>query len=84
MLEKNIIQSINDETLINPSLNTNYFNITSAKKYWSSTTLPNQLKIPIIIAGGAGKPIHFKELLIQIIYYLSNLNFFISRRFKMH
>ena len=36
------LQSINDETLINPSLNTNYFNITSAKKYWSSTTLPNQ------------------------------------------
>ena len=36
------LRSINDETLINPSLNTNYFNITSAKKYWSSTTLPNQ------------------------------------------
>jgi hypothetical protein len=36
------LQSINDETLINPSLNTNYFNINGAKKYWSSTTLPNQ------------------------------------------
>ena len=36
------LQSINDETLINPSLNTNFFSVTSAKKYWSSTTLPNQ------------------------------------------
>ena len=36
------LQSINDETLINPSLKTNFFSVTGAKKYWSSTTLPNQ------------------------------------------
>ena len=36
------LQSINDETLINPSLNTNFFSVVIAKKYWSSTTLPNQ------------------------------------------
>jgi hypothetical protein len=36
------LQSINDESRINPSLNTNYFNAGGAKKYWSSTTLPNQ------------------------------------------
>lgn len=36
------LQSINDESSINPSLNTAYFNTGSAKKYWSSTTLPNQ------------------------------------------
>lgn len=37
------LQSINDETRIKPSLNTQYFNISSTKKYWSSTTLPNQI-----------------------------------------
>ncbi len=36
------LQSINDESRINPSLNTAYFNTGNAKKYWSSTTLPNQ------------------------------------------
>lgn len=36
------LQSINDESRINPSLNTTYFNVGNAKKYWSSTTLPNQ------------------------------------------
>lgn len=36
------LQSINDESLINPSLNTNYFIVSGVKKYWSSTTLPNQ------------------------------------------
>lgn len=36
------LQSINDEGLINPSLNTSYFSAGTAKKYWSSTTLPNQ------------------------------------------
>ena len=36
------LQSINDETLINPSVNTNFFTLTGAKRYWSSTTLPNQ------------------------------------------
>lgn len=35
------LQSINDESLINPSLNINYFSTGNAKKYWSSTTLPN-------------------------------------------
>lgn len=37
------LQSINDETLINPSLNPSFFSVASAKKYWSSTTLPNQI-----------------------------------------
>lgn len=36
------LQSLNDESLINPSLNTNYFTVAGAKKYWSSTSLPNQ------------------------------------------
>ena len=36
------IHSINDESLINPSLNTNYFSNAVIGKYWSSTTLPNQ------------------------------------------
>lgn len=36
------LQSINDEKLINPSLNKNFFSVTNAKKYWASTTLPNQ------------------------------------------
>lgn len=36
------LQSINDETVINPSINKNFFSITAANKYWSSTTLPNQ------------------------------------------
>ena len=36
------LESINDESLINPSVNTNYFNTIGVKKYWSSTTLPNQ------------------------------------------
>jgi hypothetical protein len=37
------LQSINDEVIINPSLNTNYFNVPGDQKYWSSTTLPNQV-----------------------------------------
>jgi uncharacterized protein DUF1566/type IX secretion system substrate protein len=36
------LQSINDESLINPSLDTNFFSTTGQNKYWSSTTLPNQ------------------------------------------
>ena len=36
------IQSINDELLSNPSINPSYFGFTTAKKIWSSTTLPNQ------------------------------------------
>jgi len=36
------LQSINDESLINPSLSTTYFTVSGANKYWSSTTLPNQ------------------------------------------
>ncbi|MEI6021857.1 MAG: DUF1566 domain-containing protein [Bacteroidota bacterium] len=36
------IQSINDEKRINPSVNTGYFSNIGIKKYWSSTTLPNQ------------------------------------------
>ena len=34
--------SINDETLINPSLDANFFNVFNAQKYWSSTSLPNE------------------------------------------
>jgi hypothetical protein len=37
------LQSINDEKLVNPSINKIYFDVTAAKKYWSSTTLPNQV-----------------------------------------
>lgn len=37
------LQSINDEGLIEPSINTNYFSNIGVKKYWSSTTLPNQI-----------------------------------------
>lgn len=37
------LQSINDEKLINPSLNLSFFNVINSKKYWSSTTLPNQI-----------------------------------------
>lgn len=36
------LQSINIESLTNPSLDQNYFSVTSANKYWTSTTLPNQ------------------------------------------
>jgi hypothetical protein len=36
------LQSINDETLINPSINTLFFAISNGRKFWSSTTLPNQ------------------------------------------
>jgi len=36
------LHSINDETLINPSVNQTFFNGVTVKKYWSSTTLPNQ------------------------------------------
>jgi hypothetical protein len=36
------LQSINDETIINPSINTSYFSTSNINKYWSSTTLPNQ------------------------------------------
>jgi hypothetical protein len=35
------MQSINDESLINPSINTNFFTNAIIGKYWSSTTLPN-------------------------------------------
>ena len=37
------LQSINEETLINPSLNRTYFDVNSSSKYWSSTSLPNQI-----------------------------------------
>ena len=36
------LQSINDERIINPSVSTTYFNTIGIKKYWSSTSLPNQ------------------------------------------
>ncbi len=36
------LQSINDESLINPSVSTVYFNGMKAAFFWSSTTLPNQ------------------------------------------
>ncbi len=36
------LQSINDETTVNPSVNTAFFGSIGVKHYWSSTTLPNQ------------------------------------------
>ena len=36
------LQSLNDETLSNPSANTTYFTTIGVKNYWSSTSLPNQ------------------------------------------
>ncbi len=37
------LQSLNDETRINPSVNTTFFSSIGIKNYWSSTTLPNQV-----------------------------------------
>ena len=36
------LQSIQDNTAINPALNTNYFNVFGRKKFWSTTTLSNR------------------------------------------
>jgi hypothetical protein len=36
------IQSISEVGFINPSVNTNFFTISGTKKFWSSTSLPNQ------------------------------------------
>ena len=36
------LRSLNDETLIQPSMNKTVFPSASVNKYWSSTTLPNQ------------------------------------------
>ncbi|MFN8308822.1 MAG: DUF1566 domain-containing protein [Chitinophagales bacterium] len=36
------LQSLNDESRINPSLNTSYFPLSTSVKYWSSTSLRNQ------------------------------------------
>jgi len=36
------LQSLNNETIINPSINTTYFSNIGINKYWSSSTLPNQ------------------------------------------
>lgn len=36
------VQSINDESLINPSINQTYFSGVNVNHYWSSTSLPNQ------------------------------------------
>ena len=36
------LQSINDEKLVNPSVSTVFFSTIGVKKYWSSTSLPNQ------------------------------------------
>lgn len=37
------LQSLNDETVIAPSVTSPYFQNLGVKKYWSSTTLPNQI-----------------------------------------
>ena len=37
------LQSLNDETKSNPSVNTTYFATIGVKNYWSSTSLPNQI-----------------------------------------
>jgi hypothetical protein len=39
------LQSINDETIINPSINTAFFTVSGPHHYWSSTSLPNQTTI---------------------------------------
>jgi len=36
------LQSISEVDLNNPSVNTNFFSISGIKKFWSSTSLPNQ------------------------------------------
>jgi Protein of unknown function (DUF1566)/Secretion system C-terminal sorting domain len=36
------LQSISDEKLVNPSVSTTFFPAIGIKKYWSSTSLPNQ------------------------------------------
>lgn len=36
------LQSLQDNSVINPALNTNFFNIFGRKKFWSSTTLSNK------------------------------------------
>ncbi len=36
------LQSLNDESVVNPSVNGTYFGALGIKKFWSSTTLPNQ------------------------------------------
>lgn len=36
------LRSINNEKLSNPSIDTAFFKVINNKKYWSSTTLPNQ------------------------------------------
>ena len=36
------MQSVNDESIITPSVSISYFPSIGVKKYWSSTTLPNQ------------------------------------------
>ena len=36
------LQSLNNESFISPSLDTNFFKITGNKQIWSSTTLPNK------------------------------------------
>lgn len=36
------LQSLNDESKVNPSVNATYFSSLGVKKYWSSTSLPNQ------------------------------------------
>lgn len=35
------LESLNDETLINPSVNKNVFQVNTPARYWSSTSLPN-------------------------------------------
>ncbi len=37
------LQSLNDETKSNPSVNTTFFATIGSKNYWSSTSLPNQI-----------------------------------------
>lgn len=36
------LQSLNDESVVSPSVNATYFGALGIKKFWSSTTLPNQ------------------------------------------
>lgn len=36
------LQSLNDESLVSPSVNSTFFNVAGNKQYWSATSLPNQ------------------------------------------
>ena len=48
------LQSLNDEKLMNPSIDTNYIKTGNNRKYWASTTLPNHTTQAWYINTSAG------------------------------